>query len=275
MKVLSRALAATTVLAAAGCTNLIGGSLGDTFAMDSFLASDPGGSGFNGALADAYQDLAALNASSDVNFLDSTVYKQKSMAAAAGSPMPLFSPADYGVNGDLEALRGIVMNAAGEHAGVRPEECAEMYAMYDRLVEATYQDHGPGTRVGLDPEEARANYDAAYTACVGIQEMVVYFGFGSSALTAAAESVIADISANVVPSDAVSVVGHTDTVGSQSFNQQLSERRARNVAGRMSDLGVDPAQITVAGRSFNEPAVETGPNVREPLNRRVEIDISR
>jgi OOP family OmpA-OmpF porin len=105
--------------------------------------------------------------------------------------------------------------------------------------------------------------------------MVVYFGFGSSALTAAAESVIADISANVVPSDAVSVVGHTDTVGSQSFNQALSERRARNVAGRMSDLGVDPAQITVAGRSFNEPAVETGPNVREPLNRRVEIDISR
>ena len=274
MKVLSRTLAATAVLAAAGCTNLIGGSLGGTFGADSFLGSEIGGTGFNAALAREYQNLAAVNANTDVNWLDATVYQRKSAAAAAGSPEPLFSPADYGVNGDLEALRARTIDAAEQHAVNRPDACAEMYANYDRLVEATYQDHGPASWEGVDLDSARASYDASLAECVGMTDSVVYFGFGSAAITAAADAVIQEISANVLPSSAVSVVGHTDTVGSQAYNQGLSERRAGNVASRMAELGVDPGQITTAGRSFNEPAVDTGPNVREPLNRRVEIDIS-
>ncbi len=276
MKVLSRTIAATAVLAAAGCTNLMGGSLGGTFGADSFLGSEMGGSGFNAALAREYQDLAAVNANTDMNWLDATVYQRKAMAAAGGSPEPLFSPADYGVNGDLEALRGQVTNAASQYSADRPEACAEMYAMYDRLVEATYQDHGPGSWQGVDVESVRASFDAAYGACTGrMGDTVVYFGFDSAAITAAADTVIQDISAGVMSGDAVSVVGHADTVGSLAYNQGLSERRARNVANRMVALGVEPAQITTAGRSWTEPAVDTGPNVREPLNRRVEIDVSR
>jgi outer membrane protein OmpA-like peptidoglycan-associated protein len=291
MKVLSRTIAATAVLAAAGCTNLMGGSLGGTFGAESFLGSEMGGSGFNAALAREYQDLAAVNANTDVNWLDVTVYQRRAMAAAGGSPEPLFSPADYGVNGDLEALRGQVMNAAAEFGADRPEACAEMYAMYDRLVEATYQDHGsgvgfsvPNTVVlsqtvnfrGVDVDSVRASFDAAYGACTGrMGDTVVFFGFDSAAITAAADAVIQDISSGVMSGDAVSVVGHADTVGSLAYNQGLSERRARNVANRMVELGVEPAQITTAGRSWTEPAVDTGPNVREPLNRRVEIDVSR
>lgn len=275
MNILSRTIATTAVLAAAGCTNLNGGSLGGTFGVGSFLGSDIGGGGFNGALAREYQNLAAVNANTDGNYLDATVYQRKAMAAASGSPEPLFMPAEYGVNGDLEVLRGRVMEAASMHAGDRPDACAEMYGMYDRLVEATYQDHGPASWQGVDLPAVRAEFDAAYHTCVGPTDMVVYFGFGSAALTAAADAVISEISSNVLPDDAVSVVGHTDTVGSQGYNQVLSERRATNVANRMVDLGVNSSQITTAGRSFNQPAVVTGPNVREPLNRRVEIDVSR
>jgi len=72
---------------------------------------------------------------------------------------------------------------------------------------------------------------------------------------------------------AISVVGHTDTVGSQGYNQGLSERRANAVANRLVSGGVDGGRITTAGRSWLEPAVDTGPNVREQRNRRVEITV--
>jgi outer membrane protein OmpA-like peptidoglycan-associated protein len=42
----------------------------------------------------------------------------------------------------------------------------------------------------------------------------------------------------------------------------------------MIQLGVPAGSITTAGRSWLEPAVDTGPNVREQRNRRVEIEVS-
>ena len=73
---------------------------------------------------------------------------------------------------------------------------------------------------------------------------------------------------------AMSIVGHADTVGSQAYNQGLSERRARRVANALVDRGVPANIMTLAGRSENDPAVPTGDNVREPQNRRVEITLS-
>lgn len=264
-------LALAAVAAAAGCTNLKGGSLAQTFTTEGFLAEEIGGSDYNAALARAYQSLSAYNANTDVNWLDATVYQQRSRAAAAGTPPELFQPAEYGVNGDLEALRAQTLSAVSQFAGARPEECANLAASYDFLVEQTYQ--APGT----NPATARARFDSAYSACTGATAsdgMTVYFGFNRSNLDAAAEAVIADV-VNAVGgvSSALSVVGHTDTVGSRAYNQRLSERRATNVANRMVQLGVDAGRITTAGRSFDEPAVDTGPNVRSQANRRVEITV--
>jgi OOP family OmpA-OmpF porin len=272
MKNVSRAiLAAAAVATAAGCTtNLKGGSLAQTFSAESFLNEQIGGSDYNSALARAYQSFAAYNASTDVNWLDTTVYMQRSRAAAAGNPPELFQPAEYGVNGDLEALRAQTLSAVSQHAGVRTEECATLAATYDFLVEQTYQQ--PGT----DAAAARARFDSAYAACVGASgDMTVYFGFNRSDLDAAARAVVDDVVAAVGPmAAALSVVGHTDTVGSLDYNQGLSERRATSVANRMVQQGVDPARITTAGRSWTEPAVDTGPNVRSQANRRVEITVS-
>jgi OOP family OmpA-OmpF porin len=260
-------------VAAAGCTkNLPGNSLADTFTAASFLAEEIPGAGYNAALARSYQKVAAYNARTDVNWLDTTVYMGRSRMAAAGSPPELYQPSDFGVNGDLTALRGQVIAAIGQFAGERPEQCAEMAAQYDFLVEQTYQ--APGT----DPARARASFDSAYAACTGStigDGMTVYFGFNRADLTAQAQAVIADVVAAIGgATSAISVVGHTDTVGSLAYNQGLSERRAAAVANRMVQLGVDRNRITTAGRSWTEPAVDTGPNVREPLNRRVEITVA-
>ena len=73
---------------------------------------------------------------------------------------------------------------------------------------------------------------------------------------------------------ALSVVGHADTVGSVQYNQGLSERRANRVADALAERGVPRDAMTLAGRSELEPAVVTADNVREPLNRRVEITLS-
>ena len=69
----------------------------------------------------------------------------------------------------------------------------------------------------------------------------------------------------------VMVTGHTDTVGSDTYNQALSIRRANSVKDEMMHEGMDGSQISIEGKSFHDPLVPTGPGVREPQNRRVEI----
>jgi len=71
----------------------------------------------------------------------------------------------------------------------------------------------------------------------------------------------------------VLVTGHTDTVGSDSYNQGLSVRRADAVKDEMVRQGMDGSQIAIEGKSFHDPLVPTGPGVREPQNRRAVIDL--
>jgi len=67
------------------------------------------------------------------------------------------------------------------------------------------------------------------------------------------------------------VTGFTDTSGSASYNQRLSERRANAVAAALEKLGVPRSDMVIAGRGENDLRVPTPNGVREPQNRRVEI----
>ena len=71
----------------------------------------------------------------------------------------------------------------------------------------------------------------------------------------------------------VMVTGHTDTVGSDRYNQALSVRRAQAVKDEMVRQGLTNDSIAIEGKSFHDPLVPTGPNVREPKNRRAVIDL--
>jgi outer membrane protein OmpA-like peptidoglycan-associated protein len=71
----------------------------------------------------------------------------------------------------------------------------------------------------------------------------------------------------------VQVIGHTDTVGSSSYNQKLSERRAATVKAEMVRLGIAEDVISTEGRGFSDPMVPTGAGVREPQNRRAVIEL--
>jgi OmpA-OmpF porin, OOP family len=69
----------------------------------------------------------------------------------------------------------------------------------------------------------------------------------------------------------ITATGHTDTSGSEQYNMALSLRRANAVKDALVREGVPATAISVIGRGEQGLLVPTGPNVREPQNRRVEI----
>jgi outer membrane protein OmpA-like peptidoglycan-associated protein len=73
------------------------------------------------------------------------------------------------------------------------------------------------------------------------------------------------------PNVRIRVVGHTDSVGSESYNQQLSERRARATADYLISQGVAASQVTVEGRGELEPRADNATAGGRAQNRRVEI----
>ncbi len=112
---------------------------------------------------------------------------------------------------------------------------------------------------------------------VSAREFMVFFDFDRSTLSPEAREIVAKAvdAARTTGSVHIIVTGHTDTVGSRSYNQRLSERRARAVKAEMIRDGFDGTMIATLGRNFSDPLVPTGPGVREPQNRRAVIDLGQ
>ncbi|WP_298282985.1 OmpA family protein [Acidocella sp.] len=102
---------------------------------------------------------------------------------------------------------------------------------------------------------------------------LVFFDWDKAVLTPRATQIIAEAASdsktqNVTTLD---VSGYTDTSGTAVYNQGLSERRAKAVAGQLVTDGVPASDIEIHAYGETHLLVPTGPNVREPQNRRVEI----
>lgn len=69
----------------------------------------------------------------------------------------------------------------------------------------------------------------------------------------------------------VEVVGHTDSVGSESYNQRLSERRAQAVVDYLTGTGIARSRLTATGKGEGEPRATNDTEAGRQLNRRVEI----
>ncbi len=72
----------------------------------------------------------------------------------------------------------------------------------------------------------------------------------------------------------VDVIGHTDSVGSETSNQRLSEERARSVAEYLSGQGIMPARLLVAGMGEAQPMAPNDTPEGRSQNRRVNIQIA-
>ena len=76
------------------------------------------------------------------------------------------------------------------------------------------------------------------------------------------------------PNTTVEVVGHTDSTGSASYNQQLSERRALSVRSVLLNAGISGSRLRAFGQGENNPVASNRTAAGRQQNRRVEIFIT-
>jgi outer membrane protein OmpA-like peptidoglycan-associated protein len=108
------------------------------------------------------------------------------------------------------------------------------------------------------------------------KQFIVFFGFNKSNLTAEAAKVVADAAAAAKQygSASISVVGHTDTSGSNEYNLRLSMARSAAVKAGLASNGIAASAISTSGKGEAELMVQTGDGVKEPQNRRATIDLN-
>jgi outer membrane protein OmpA-like peptidoglycan-associated protein len=101
------------------------------------------------------------------------------------------------------------------------------------------------------------------------------FDFGKSAIKAESHAALDVLAAQIKAADfdVVITIGHTDSVGSQDFNQSLSEQRANAVRAYLIAHGVDAARIRSEGKGEKEPIASNATAHGRAQNRRVEIEV--
>lgn len=108
------------------------------------------------------------------------------------------------------------------------------------------------------------------------RSFIVNFETGSSdELTSASNRTITEMQAFLRdrPAPEITVIGHTDRVGSDEDNDALSRARAETVRRLIEATGVEALKLEATGRGEREPVIATADKVAEPRNRRVEISI--
>ena len=144
-----------------------------------------------------------------------------------------------------------------------------------------------GAAVGqyMDRQERELNEDLAGTGAEVTRDgdallvsfpSNVTFGVDSSEIRPGFYSTLDDVSAtlNRYPQSYLDVVGHTDSTGSDSYNQALSERRAESVSNYFRSRRVEPARIASYGLGETQPVGSNATDDGRQQNRRVELKIT-
>lgn len=122
---------------------------------------------------------------------------------------------------------------------------------------------------GLKPDEA------ALLAALppAAKSFTLYFREGTTDMTPESVPVVEKIRFDVArrPGAEVQVTGHTDTVGNFSDNDVLSRNRADEILNVLASKGFARPIMSAVGRGERELKQPTADNVRNPINRRVEV----
>jgi len=103
----------------------------------------------------------------------------------------------------------------------------------------------------------------------------VTFDVGSYAIKPAFQTTLNSVAQSLMqyPNSLIDVYGHTDSTGSDSFNQRLSEQRAQAVANYLTSRGVSSARVRWQGFGETSPIADNSTDYGRSKNRRVEIKI--
>ena len=104
----------------------------------------------------------------------------------------------------------------------------------------------------------------------------VLFAFDEATLLPSAQRSLDDVANALKDRKGVFVIeGHTDSIGTDSYNEQLSQKRAKAVADYLSSRGVERDQIKTVGKGKENPIASNSTPEGRANNRRVEIIIER
>lgn len=103
----------------------------------------------------------------------------------------------------------------------------------------------------------------------------ILFDLGKDVLKPSAKESLSKAAATLRDSQTnIIIQGHTDSSGSDSINQPLSERRADRVREFLASQGVPASRMTAVGYGSSRPAVPNDTEANRALNRRVQLEIS-
>ncbi len=128
---------------------------------------------------------------------------------------------------------------------------------------------GPATPAAPAAPAAPASVKQAITI-----QAEALFDFDKSVLKPAGKQSIDDAIAKMKNIDVEIVIatGHTDSIGTDGYNQKLSERRANSVKEYMVSKGVPAAKITTLGKGETQPVATNKTKEGRAKNRRVDIE---
>jgi outer membrane protein OmpA-like peptidoglycan-associated protein len=173
--------------------------------------------------------------------------------AAAGAVLGGVIGAAAGSTAKGAILGAVLGGAAGAAIGQRMDEQAE--ELEGELDNATVERVGEGIQVTFDSG--------------------ILFDFDSDGLRPEARANLADLAASLSDYEGtrVLVVGHTDDVGSEDYNQGLSERRANAARAHLLRVGITPERVEAMGLGESEPVSANETDMGRQENRRVEVAI--
>lgn len=265
----------------------------------------PVGSPFTQYLAAEYRDYSNSENDKMFDYPDAIHFARKGLAAAAGDVVMPEPISDWNLLPvhieELGSARGRLVNAFGLGArDIAPQLSAVAQARFDCWIEQQEEnwqerdiiackseflkamdqlesmlqapaplppvtdDLGPVSALNTGDNGPMSAEDALY---------LVFFDFNQSKIGAGADSVIDAVAAEVKKRNvtAIEILGHTDSAGSNSYNEKLAIRRANAVRDALAKRGLDVSVMHVDGRGERELLVQTADNVREPANRRAQI----
>lgn len=262
----------------------------------------PHGNEFQKYLASYYKEMAELEAD-QYDWIDSAHFARKGLVAAKGHTPPPEELGKWKLPKDMvptlsEARKNLVEALEVNH-NKRPEIAARAQFFFDCWVEQQEENwqeedikfcrdnfyksmHDMHMKFREHKAHAEPQQDLLkeehlrfplLSAEVTPEMFKIYFDFDSAKVDAEETKTVHTIADYLKKHDVSEVVlnGHTDTVGTDKYNNKLSERRANSVKAILTKLGITTKKIVTHAFGKTKPAVNTGNNVKERANRRVEV----
>ena len=176
-------------------------------------------------------------------------------------------------NNQFEQTYERALIKAGWTIGHKNREQGFLYAHYDKNGRDIWAYLSAGEHHSFEVSDLGAGLKAALLKQCKVAVYGVNFDFNKATLRADAEPVLRQVLSlfKDEPKLAVEIGGHTDNVGTPTYNQKLSERRAAAVKAWLVAHGVAQARLTTHGYGQTQPLVPNDTDAHRAKNRRVEL----